>query len=548
MTDTLHVLVVGAGPTGLALATELRRHGLTCRIIDRAVDRPANQARALTMWDGALDVLDRHGTGDAVRARGLPMTAARYFSGGRPVAQVRFGPETGNDAEPLIITQPSVESVLAQNLRTLGVPVEWRTELVELTDRGEHVEVLLRHDDADERLTAQWVVGCDGAHSAVRALSGITFEGSTYPQSYTLGDGVITAPVPPGEAHYHLHPDGVLVVVPLPDGQVRVFADASGIGGDPDAAPTVDDLQQLADKRAPYPIRIHELRWATRFLVHMRHSAAFRKGRCVLAGDAAHVHSPAGGQGLNTGIQDAANLGGKLAAIISGGADAEVLLAGYESERMPIAREVIQAADRQTKLWTVGSRPGRAVRDLVLGTLSRSGLLEKRLVPSLAQYELDYRHSPAVGKRGGRRALGRAIPEAAVVGPDGAATGLRQLLSGPGHVLLAVLDATPSADDAGRVSMLRAQITESGLPFRLHVIVPGDPSAETAPDLGEVFYAPPGFAPKHELAGCRLIVIRPDGYVADASPTLDLDELLGKLPGFRAPHGVAPTPLGRKVS
>ncbi|MGW4796744.1 FAD-dependent oxidoreductase [Nonomuraea sp. NPDC004297] len=308
----LPVLVVGAGPTGLALATELRRQGITCRIIDRSLDRPAHQARAVALWPGALDVLARHGTAADVIDAGLRMGAARYWSGSRNVATVRLGDWRNGGPTMLGITQPAVEAIMTDKLRRHGVSVEWRTELVGLTQHDDRVDVRLDGPGGPEELSAAWVVGCDGSHSSVRELSGIPFAGSTYTQSFILGDGTVSGAVPRGEAHYHLHPDGVLVLVSLPGGELRVFADASTVGS-PDTTPTAGELQRIADERAPYPVKIEDLRWSTRFLVHMRQAAAYRAGRCLLAGDAAHVHSPAGGQGLNTGIQDAANLGWKLA-------------------------------------------------------------------------------------------------------------------------------------------------------------------------------------------------------------------------------------------
>lgn len=533
MTGMVDVLVVGAGPTGLTLATELRRHGVSCRIIDRAANRPADQARALTMWDGALDVLARQGTAEAVRARGIPMTAAKYFSGGKVVAHVPFGPAAANSASPVIITQPSVESAMIENLRALGVSVHWQTALTGLTDNTDSVETTLTGPDGVETLSARWVVGCDGTHSAVRTLAGIDFQGSTYEQRYTLGDGDITAPVPPGEAHYHLHPDGVLVVVPLPDGQVRVFADATQLGAE-DTAPSTADLQKLVDVRAPYPIKVRELTWSTRFLVHMRHAERFRSGRCLLAGDAAHVHSPAGGQGLNTGIQDAANLGWKLAAVLHGGVDSAILLDSYAAERVPIAQQVITAADRQTRLWTVRSGRGRWARDLLLSTLSRTGLLEKRLVPALAQFELDYRESPIVGSGGGRRGLGRAVPNVEVTGPDGAVVALRSLLDAPGHTLLVVLGAQPSAADVRLLRQIPARIAAYRIAIQVLVLAAGETGLEQV--LPEVYHVPPGFALRAELAGCALVLIRPDGYVADATSSLDVDALLTGLPGVLSPE------------
>ncbi|MDA0566070.1 FAD-dependent monooxygenase [Streptomonospora sp. S1-112] len=522
MKPTVPVLVVGAGPTGLALAGELLRQGVECRVVDRAASRPTHQARALTMWDGALDVLARHGIADEVIARGIPMTAARYWSRGRNFATVRFG--AGSVAEgaanPLIITQPQVEEVMVARLAELGGAVEWSTALTALTDRGDHVEVRLEGPDGDEEeLTASWVVGCDGNHSTVRELSGITFGGSTYGRSFILGDGDIDNPVVPGEAHYVLDPAGVLVLVPLPDGKLRVFADATTVG-DLDTAPTAEELQRLADERAPFPLKIHDLQWSTRFLVHLRQATSYRAGRCLVAGDAAHVHSPAGGQGLNTGIQDAANLAFKLALVQRGCAGADALLDSYEAEREPVAADVMRSSHTQTRLWTVRSPVGRWARDTLMGRAARSGLLERRLVPAMAQIDLDYRKSPAVGPGGGRRALRRGLADAELVPADGGArTRLSTLLQAPRHTLLVL----PGADTAGAAAVL-AEAAPMADRLSAHVLL-------TAADHARVEGG--GLPPEHtyllpadhpgptgDLAGARLVLVRPDGYVAGTSAEL----------------------------
>ncbi|GLW11229.1 oxygenase [Microtetraspora sp. NBRC 13810] len=538
------MLVVGAGPTGLALATELRRQGVACRIIDLARERPANQARAVALWPGALDVLARHGIAAEVIDAGLRMSAARYWSGGRNVATVRLAEMPNGMPTMLGITQPAVEEIQVKRLHDLGVDVEWQTRLDTLSDLGDRVEVRLTGPDGTtEELAASWVVGCDGAHSRVRELTGIPFGGQTYTQSFVLGDGDVDSPVPPGEAHYHLHPKGVLVLVTLPGDGLRVFADGTGVGS-PDTAPTLEELQRLADERAPYKVTIRDLRWSTRFLVHMRQAARYRSGRCLLAGDAAHVHSPAGGQGLNTGIQDAANVGWKLA-LIHDGADADALLAAYEAERSPVAASVLRGAHQQTRLWTVRSPIGRVLRDTLLGTLDRAGVMERRIVPTLTQDDLDYRRSPAVGARGGRRALGpRGLADTDLVPVgEGPQVRLSALLADPRHVLVVLADAD-GANGADAVRVRNVLTAVAPLADRLRPLVllsATEPDADGEWAGPDAYLLPPGYAPAGALNGSRLVLVRPDGYVADASATLDLTTLTGMpKPPRREPVPMAP--------
>ncbi|GAA1255675.1 FAD-dependent monooxygenase [Pseudonocardia aurantiaca] len=534
MTVALPVLVVGAGPTGLALATELRRAGVACRVVDRAADRPAHQARALTVWPGALDVLRRHGIADQVVASGLTMAASKYFSDGKLLATVRFG---DGGPVPVCEPQPTLERIQRARLADLGVDVEWGTELIAMRDTGDAVEAVLDGPAGQELVTTAWVAGCDGANSKVRELAEIRFTGKTYPRSYILGDGDIVGDVPRDEVHYTLHRDGVLVVVPLPEGGLRVFADATRMPGaadvDPEAPLTTAQLQALADQRAPYPLEVRDLVWSTRFQVHLRRAERYRAGRVLLAGDAAHIHSPAGGQGMNTGIQDGANLGWRLALITRGVADHERVLAGYEAERGPVATQVMRSSDQQTRLWGVRSRIGRKVRDRVLARMGRTGFLERNVMPAMAQDDLDHTASPAVGPNGGRRALGVGVRDVDVQ-PLGetAAVPLRSLLTGPAHVLL----LWPGADvAAARAALAAAAPLADRLEVRL--LIPADAAAELAngPEAKSAVVVPDGHEPHGPLAGCRAVLVRPDGYVAAASPVLDVAELLAPLRPAAAP-------------
>ncbi len=529
MPVALPVLVVGAGPTGLALATELRRAGVACRVVDRAADRPANQARALTVWPGALDVLHRHGIADEVVAAGLTMGATRYFSDGKLLATVRFG--EGRPV-PVCEPQPALERIQRGRLAELGVDVEWGTELIALRDTGEAVEVVLDGPAGQELVTAAWVAGCDGANSKVRELAGIPFTGKTYPRSYILGDGDIVGDVPRDEVHYTLHRDGVLVVVPLPEGGLRIFADATRMPGaadvDPEAPLTTGRLQALADERAPYPLEVRNLIWSTRFLVHLRRAERYRAGRVLLAGDAAHIHSPAGGQGMNTGIQDGANLGWRLALVAGRVAGEDRVLAGYEAERKPVAAQVMRSSDQQTRLWNVRSRIGRRIRDRVLARMGRTGFLETRVMPAMAQDDLDYTTSPDVGALGGRRALGTGIAdvEATALG-DAAPVSLRSLLAGPGHTLL----LWPAAGDLAAAGAALAAAAPLADRVEVRLLV----SAAVGAGIGDgtaakaAVVVPDGHAPHGPLEGCRAVLVRPDGYVAAASRSLDVEELLAPL-------------------
>ncbi|WP_150252584.1 FAD-dependent monooxygenase [Nocardiopsis deserti] len=407
------VLVVGAGPTGLAAACALLQGGVSCRVVERRAG-VAEEPKALILWSGALEVLRRLGVADRVVEQSLPLASASYFSGGRKIGGVRFG-GLANTAfpGPVCLPQPGTEQALYDRLLELGGSVEWSTRVHSVEPAGAGTRVVLGPaDDPDvrEEVAVPWVVAADGSRSAVRESLGVAFEGDTYDRTFLLSDGVVSGPAPEREAQYHLTPDGVLVIVPLPGGGHRVFFDIASDGRtDP---PDDALLARLLAERGPAGLRIESVWWRSRFRVHARVAREFRRGRVLIAGDAAHLHSPAGGQGLNTGIQDGFDLGWKLAAVLRGAP--EPLLDSYPLERRPTAQAVVRSADQQTRTWMTRAPLARLVRDNLMRLLSASGLLEKRLVPQLAQISPDLSASPAVtapppGWRA-RDAVGGALP------------------------------------------------------------------------------------------------------------------------------------------
>jgi 2-polyprenyl-6-methoxyphenol hydroxylase-like FAD-dependent oxidoreductase len=517
------VLVVGAGPSGLTAACTLLRFGISCRIVDQ---RPAagQEPKALVLWSGALEALRRTEVTDELVADALPLAGASYWARRRQITAVRFG-ELACTAfpRPVCLPQPHVETLLHKRLVALGGSVEWGVEARSAYTGADGVTIRLHHGDGrTERLTVPWVIGADGVRSAIRTWLGIPFQGRTYERTFLLGDGELAGPAPADMAQYHLSPDGVLVVVPLPGGGHRVFFDTAP--DDRTDAPDEAELQALLDARGPGTLRLTRTFWTSRFRVHTKVAAQFRIGRVFLAGDAAHCHSPAGGQGLNTGVQDGYDIGWRLAAVLRG-ADA-VVLDGYEAERRPAAQRAVRNADRQTRLWLVRSPVGQFVRDTALRVLSRRGVLEKRFVPQLAQLDHDYATSPAVldmlGAAGPAVArVGRRMPDChlrPVVGTD--ATSLHDYLAAGRHVLIAFGADTRSASD------LAVAVAERGAAVDVLCITPG-------PGQGGV--AVP-YAVAEEPAGVLsggdswLGYVRPDGVLGGRAGVGQFDRLLTLVP------------------
>ncbi|MGW8848359.1 FAD-dependent monooxygenase [Streptomyces xiamenensis] len=528
------VLITGAGPTGLAAACTLLRHGVPVRVVERR-SGPSTTPKALILWSGALEVLDRLGIAAALAERALPLAGASYWSGGRRVAEVGFGSLTGTRFPgPLCVPQPITEELLYERLIQLGGTVEWDTEVKAATSTPDGATAVLRTAHGaggEETATARWLIAADGTHSTVRTGLGVPFEGSTYGREFLLGDAVLHAsgavPPPEREAQYHLTPRGVLVVVALPKGGHRVFFDQApgGATEPPDRA----ELQTLLDARGPGGWRIGDLWWSSRFQVHTKVAAAFRRDAVFLAGDAAHCHSPAGGQGLNTGVQDGYDIGWKLAAVCRGADPA--LLDSYEAERRPTAVTAVRNADRQTKLWLLRSRPARAVRDTAMRVLSRRGLLERRFVPELAQVDLDLTGSPAVSAADGTDGAlrpGRRVPDLPLTlrhtragSPGAGAATLHQYLAAGRHTVVVLADTTDSGPDAARrcgtAEVLLIGGTRPGAPA---------PPTDTPYDRAEAAH---GYA-------AQAVYVRPDGVVGGravlggpGSPAA-LDALLARLP------------------
>ncbi|MET8825868.1 FAD-dependent monooxygenase [Streptomyces sp. NPDC004610] len=488
------ILVVGAGPTGLALACTLLQHGVECRIVDRRRG-PASEPKALILWSGALEVLRRIGVDGPLRDRSLPLAGASYWSRGRPVGGVRFGALEGTAfPRPLCVPQSVTENVLYERLLRLGGQVEWNTEAIDArvvrAGHGSVAEVTLARQGAYERqdATPRWLIGADGAHSSIRTSTGIAFEGGSYARDFLLGDGEYDGDLPAEEVQYHLTPQGVLVVVPLPGGGHRIFFDRAP--GPSTAAPDEADLQRLIDERGPAGWRLRRTWWRSTFRVHTKVASTFRKGNVFLAGDAAHCHSPAGGQGLNTGVQDGYDLAWKLAAV-SRGADVR-LLDSYEAERRPAALRALANSDRQTKLWMLRAGPRRVVRDLILQAATRSGALDRKLVPELAQIDPRLDGSPAVpgALTGGGAAIGpragRRLPDTDWQPVSGTkARTLHGYLAAGRHVLLVLTPGAPQGAAAELARSAARQARRSPAHAQTEVLLLGGRTPDGTPHTGD---------------------------------------------------------------
>jgi 2-polyprenyl-6-methoxyphenol hydroxylase-like FAD-dependent oxidoreductase len=364
------ILIIGAGPTGLTLAAALTARGISTAIIDRQA-AGANTSRAAVIHARTLEVLEPLGVSDSLVALGVQATRFTIRDRDRVLVPIEFADLPTRYPYTLMVSQAMTERVLLNRLLALGGQVMRPYKLTALRQDDEGVTAQLNDGSA---LRARFVVGCDGMHSAVREISGIAFEGGSYGESFLLADVRLSGGVPTDEVILYFSPRGMVVVAPLPGGVHRIVAPVDDAPERPDAK----FVQALLDERGPVraPVSVlGEPIWGSRFRVHHRIADRYRSGRVVLAGDAAHVHSPAGGQGMNMGILDAMHLADVLKRAIGGDIAS---LDAYGAERRPVAGQVVALADRLTRLATVPPSM-RGLRNLALRMLSQLPSVRRNL-------------------------------------------------------------------------------------------------------------------------------------------------------------------------
>ena len=424
------VLIAGAGPVGLTLAIELSRFGVPVRVLDRAPAR-TDKSKAVVVWPRTLELLDRAGLAAAFAETGLQASRVSMRAGGEPLAEIGFGELPTPYPYVLVIPQSETERLLEEHLSSLGVRVERGTELVEFAEAEEGVTCALRRPDgAAETARFGWLVGCDGARSTVRHGLGLEFEGDTLPLSFVLADVRVTGfPVPDDRLALIWSAEGPLLGFPMKGGRYRLIA---SIGEAPRHDPTLEEIQAIVDRRAP-GARVADPAWLSGFAINERMVPRYRVGRVFVAGDAAHIHSPAGGQGMNTGMHDAINLAWKLALVVRGLA-APSLLDSYGAERSVVARRVLSDSGRMTRAATLRGGAARALRDFAIHTLLGFHGIRDAAAARLSELTVGYPESPlnlgsaagATGPRPGERILAGApfgageTPRFALLAEEGA--------------------------------------------------------------------------------------------------------------------------------
>ncbi|MDP4023996.1 FAD-dependent monooxygenase [Methylobacterium sp. NEAU 140] len=396
---TQSVLIVGAGPVGMTLASELTRYGVPVRIVDTAMHR-TDKSKAMVLWSRTLELLDRgsaRGAAPFVEA-GFKVKGVTFVAGGDVVGRVAMDGIPSVHAYALAIPQSETERLLEERLAEQGVAVARSTEATAFVMGADGIGAVLRRaDGSTEAVRADWLVGCDGAHSAVRHALDMPFAGETLLSDWFLADVHMTGyPRPDGDASIHWHRDGVLLIFPIRPGRYRIIGDLPYTEGQAAPVPTLEQVQALVDRRGPAGTRLFDPVWLSGFRINGRKVASYRRGRAFLAGDAAHIHSPAGGQGMNTGMQDAVNLAWKLALVVHGRA-AETLLDSYSPERSGVGDEVLKAAERLTSVATLKNPVAQGVRNAVGRLLLGLPRVAHGVADTMSEVAIHYADSPLNG-------------------------------------------------------------------------------------------------------------------------------------------------------
>ena len=391
------ILIVGAGPVGLFLANECARRGLRFRVVE-ARPGQSEHSKALAIFPRTMEIFDMAGLVDPFLRAANRVTSVQVVTSTKTLAHMRFEPHESPYAFVSMVPQDVTEKLLVEALQERGGHVEYETSLVAAEQSGDRVLATLDHKGQRLTLSATYLVGCDGAHSAVRHLLNLPFEGAQYNDLFILADAETNDALPADRLQLCPSEHGPVAIFPMSGTRRRIVATVERAESD---APSLEMVQQILRQRGPAGFEVRSLLWSTYFRIHHRQVAQLRVGRMFVAGDAAHIHSPFGGQGMNTGLHDIWNLAWKLDFALRGHAS-EALLNSYSAERRPVIKQVIETTHLLTKAMGTPNKFAQAVRDRVIPMVSRLAPFQHAFVQRLSELGVAYEGSPIVEGAGKR--------------------------------------------------------------------------------------------------------------------------------------------------
>jgi 2-polyprenyl-6-methoxyphenol hydroxylase-like FAD-dependent oxidoreductase len=522
--ERIDVLVIGAGPVGLTMACELKRHGVPVRIIERK-DKPLYHPNAAIVHVRTLEILSAMGavTGFIEQGYAFPGVQAHLF--GQPVGMIDLHGVDSPFPLPRTIPQHETERLLNEQFERLGGRVERRVEAVGIEQDEQEARVRLRYlaeEDREETVVARWVIGCEGSASISREACGIDFTGERYTgKEFLQVDATVRWSFPSGPGYQFLTDDYVLFLAAYNDqGFYRIICARNDADPENREPPTLDEMQELVRKIADPCAELTDARWFNRFRTGYRLASRFREGRVFLAGDAGHVHVPIGGQGMNYGMHDAFNLAWKLAAVIKKEAPAH-LLDTYMTERYPADEALVRGTDRSFHLLVKPHPVLRSVLKFLGPMLLKIPAIQKRIRETLGEINVAYRTSALSRDYGGSHgpAAGDRAPDATGVRlPEGTTAHLFEVLHGTRWSLLLFAGHAPGTRDIERLERISASLARPyGTRVAAHLVLCGEPPVPVHENWAAHVFMDRDRA-VHEKYGVDdvpcLYLIRPDGYVA----------------------------------
>jgi 2-polyprenyl-6-methoxyphenol hydroxylase-like FAD-dependent oxidoreductase len=391
------VLIVGAGPVGLFLANECARRNLRWRLIEERSTQ-SEHSKALAIFPRTLEIFDMAGVVTPFLERANRVTKVAVMTRDRTLARMKFEPHESPYSFVAMVPQDVTEKLLLEELRRKGGDVEYETKLISAKQDEDGVDATIEHRGESSQVRAAVVVGCDGAHSTVRHQLNLPFEGEEYRDSFILADVDTNTSLSAEELQLCPSEYGPVAIFPMSATRRRIVATVEKVEDD---APSLDLVRKILAQRAPSAMEAVGLRWSSYFRIHHRQVARLREGRMFIAGDAAHIHSPFGGQGMNTGLHDIWNLVWKLDLFLKGHGKQE-LLDSYSSERLPVIKSVIETTHLLTKVMGTPHKFAQGLRDTIIPMVSRLAPFQHAFVERLSELGIAYGGSPIVegpGKR-----------------------------------------------------------------------------------------------------------------------------------------------------
>lgn len=518
MKEQADVLIVGAGPTGLIMAIELARRGVPCRIIEKRTAR-STRSKALAIHARTLELFDLLGLTETFVQAGYTSPGFTLSAGARQPLRASLHQLDSAFPFVLILPQSDTEMLLEAHLNTLGVEVERGVALTGFADYGNRIEAQVMDQEGREaRLEAHFLIGADGANSLVRQTLGLPFEGSSYVWNAFLGDVMMDGHVVTGGTEQYTSARGLALILPFQDGAVRIITIDRAYQQEPAKRELeLAELQESTRAILGKLVTLREPRGLSRWGSELKQVPRYRVGRVFLAGDAAHTHSPAGGQGMNTGIQDAFNLGWKLAGVVQGRAP-ETLLSSYEAERHPVGQRALRTSDIILRGLLIRRQPLRWVRNAIFRLFVPRRFVQRILGLGLSGIGIRYAALSSAGKSAGTR-----VPDIELRGAAFQAVRLYELLRSSEYALIIYLSATQVNDERSTLLDLLARAAQDGVVA--HVVL--DAGLSQQHDLGVNILIDYKGELEQKLATRpgSVFLLRPDAYIAFERRNLNADDL-----------------------